>query len=210
MRFRKSIFVGAAEERLENLIKERLSPGADKDEIDGRIWDLFGEEWCIMFTDLSGFSRKSAQFGIIHFLQAIYESEVLLAPVLDKYGGILLQAVGDSFLIMFRNVDKAIIASIEINRVLRDHNKDRPEEEKVLICIGLGFGRVLRLADTQVFGKEVNFAGKLGEDFARAGEILVTHAVKEHAGQVPGISFRPIDRIPSGADKAYSIIYKID
>jgi len=62
----------ASQDRLEKLIEARLQPGADKEAIDRRIWDLFGEEWAIMYTDLAGFSRQVAEFGIIHFLQTIY------------------------------------------------------------------------------------------------------------------------------------------
>src|SRR5512133_3403990 len=58
MRKRFTIGMGASEDRLERLIAERLLPGADKKRIDERIWELFGEEWCVMFTDLSGFSRR--------------------------------------------------------------------------------------------------------------------------------------------------------
>ena len=100
---RRSIFMSASEDRLEALIQERLKPGADKAMIDQRIWDLFGEEWCIMFTDLSGFSRGVAKFGIIHFLQTIQESERLLVPLIDEHDGILLKVEGDSFLVIFRN-----------------------------------------------------------------------------------------------------------
>ena len=32
--------------------------------------------WCVMATDLSGFSRGVAEYGIIHFLQTIFESEL--------------------------------------------------------------------------------------------------------------------------------------
>ena len=63
MSYKKTIQAGASEDRLEKLIQARLRPGADKEAIDRRIWDLFGEEWCVMFTDLSGFSRWVARFG---------------------------------------------------------------------------------------------------------------------------------------------------
>ena len=108
METKRSIFVSASEERLEKLIEARLMPGADKEKIDGRIWDLFGEEWCVMFTDLSGFSRNTAKFGIIHFLQTIHESERLLIPVIEEHDGILLKVEGDSFLVIFRNVAKGV------------------------------------------------------------------------------------------------------
>ena len=47
-----------------------------------------------MFTDLSGFSRNTAKFGIIHFLQTIHEAERLLIPVIEEHDGILLKVEG--------------------------------------------------------------------------------------------------------------------
>jgi len=202
------IGVGASEDRLEKLIQERLIPGADKAKVDKRIWDLFGEEWCVMFTDLSGFSRGVAKFGIIHFLQTIFESERLVIPVIEDYDGILLKAEGDSLLVIFRNVDKAIHCCLKIHEVLIDYNKDKSPEEQVIICIGLGFGKVLRIGDQDVFGSEVNAASKLGEDTAEAWEILVTKSVKEKAEVISGIQFEELKDAPPGADKAYKIILK--
>src|SRR5262245_17649842 len=96
----------ASEDRLEKLIEERLKPGANKEAIDGRIWDLFGETWAVMFTDLSGFSRHVAEFGIIHFLQVIYEAQRLLVPSIDRHDGILLKMEGDSMLVIFRRATR--------------------------------------------------------------------------------------------------------
>ena len=107
MPVRRSILVSASEDRLQKLIAERLEPGADKESIDRRLWDLFGEEWCIMTTDLMGFSRSVARFGIIHYLQTLYESERLLVPIVEQYDDIMLKMEGDSFLVIFRNVRKA-------------------------------------------------------------------------------------------------------
>ena len=207
MAYRQSIFVSASEDRLQKLIEQRLEPGADKQAIDARLWDLFGEEWCMMATDLVGFSRGVARFGIIHFLQTIYESERLLVPVVERNDGIMLKVEGDSFLVIFRNVEKAMAASLEMQRVLREANRSRPEEEQVLLGVGLGYGRVLRIGDADVFGAEVNAAYMLGEDTAKAYEILVTQAVRDAAAGVTGISFEPIPEIPPGAKKAYRVIY---
>ena len=208
MSYRHVIGVGASEDRLEKLIQERLKPGADKDKVDQRIWDLFGEEWCVMFTDLSGFSRGVAKFGIIHFLQTIFESERLLIPVIEDYDGILLKAEGDSLLVIFRNVDKAIHCSLNMHDVLIDYNKDKAPEEQILICIGLGYGKVLCIGDQDVFGAEVNAASKLGEDTAEAWEILVTNNVKNKAEVIPGIQFEELEDAPPGADGAFKIILK--
>ena len=209
MPYKKSILAGASEDRLEKLIQERLKPGADKPAIDKRIWDLFGEEWCVMFTDLSGFSRGVARFGIIHFLQTIHESERLLIPVIENHDGILLKVEGDSFLVIFRSAPKALQAAVQMQRVLKTYNEDRAVEEKVLLCVGLGFGPVLRIGDVDVFGAEVNAASKLGEDVAQAWEILVTGAVRERATGLPEIGFEEIAEVPPGAEKAYRVLYPL-
>ena len=204
---RISILRPASEDRLESLIAARLAPGADKAVIDRRIWDLFGEDWCIMFTDLAGFSRNVARFGIIHFLQTIYESERVCIPVIERHDGILLKSEGDSQLVIFRNVHKAILAAIDMQRALRDYNRDKDDEEKVLLCVGLGFGRVLRIGDSDVFGAEVNAASKLGEDTAKPADILVTEAVRDEAAGMAGIAFEPIPEVPPGAGAAYRLLY---
>ena len=206
---RRSINSGASEDRLEKLIRERLQPGADKTKIDERIWDLFGETWCVMFTDLSGFSRGVAKFGIIHFLQTIHESERILIPIIEDNDGILLKVEGDSFLVIFRNVRKAIQCAITMQRTLKTYNADKADEEKVLLCVGLGFGKMLRIGDSDVFGSEVNAASKLGEDTADAWDILITQVVYERAKESRGISFEELPEPPAGSEKAYKIIYKL-
>lgn len=207
MKYQRSIAVGASEDRLSRLIAERMAPGADKGRIDERIWDLFGEEWAIVFTDLSGFSRNVETFGIIHFLQTIYESERILVPVIDQNDGILLKIEGDSLLIIFKNPMKALKAVAGMQAVCAAYNADKSEEERVLLCAGVGFGRVLRIGDADVFGKEVNSASKLGEDTAEAGEVLVTQGVVDSLPPGTALKFSEITDIPPAVGKAYRFEY---
>ena len=206
MLFRRRVSHSASEDRLEKLIAERLEPAANRDAIDRRIWDLFGEEWCVMSTDLAGFSRRVAEFGIIHFLQTIHESERILVPVIEAHDGILLKVDGDSFLVIFRNIDKALHAAIEMQKTTQRYNQGKTREEHVLLCIGLGSGRVLRIGDADVFGAQVNAASKLGEDIAKAHEILVTRAVRD-GSTLPGLQFQEIDEVPPGAEQAFRLVY---
>ncbi len=206
MNFSQRIKANASEARLQDLVTERLKPGADKDKIDKRIWDLFGEEWAVMFTDLSGFSRKVAKFGIIHFLQTIYESERLLIPVIEDHDGILLKEEGDSLLVVFRNARKAVDCAAAMQKALAVYNADKADEDKVLLCVGVGYGQVLKIGDADVFGHEVNAASKLGEDTAKAGEILITGGVREALkGREDGLSFKPIPELPAGVDSGFKV-----
>jgi class 3 adenylate cyclase len=212
MSFIGRIATSASQERLESLIEERLKPDADKRRIDARIWDLFGEVWAVMFTDLSGFSRRVAEFGIIHFLQTIHEAQRLLVPVIETHDGILLKTEGDSFLVIFRSAVRALECALAMQRTVRDYDREREEAEKVLLCVGLGCGRLLRIGDREVFGAEVNAAAKLGEDTAKAWEILVTGAVRQaaqEAGFPEPVGFQALPDAPPGAEAAYRVTYRL-
>jgi class 3 adenylate cyclase len=65
----------------------------------------------------------------------------------------------------------------------------------------------LRIGDRDVFGREVNAARKLGEDTAEANEILVTEAVRDAAGEIPGVSFEETDITVPGSAKNYHVRY---
>lgn len=208
MMYQRSIAVGASEDRLSRLIEERMEPGADKERIDARIWDLFGEEWAIVFTDLAGFSRKVEAFGIIHFLQTIFESERMLVPIIDEHDGILLKLEGDSMLVIFRNPLKALKAVAGMQAACAEYNADKADEDKVLLCAGVGYGRVLRIGDADVFGKEVNSASKLGEDTAGAGEVLVTQGVVDAVPSGSGLRFSRLENPPAAVGAAYRFEYR--
>jgi class 3 adenylate cyclase len=196
-----------SEVRLWRLIEARTRPGADRAAIDRRIWDLFGAEWAIMFTDLSGFSRQVAAFGIIHFLQIIFEHKRLLLPVVADHDGILIKVEADSLLVIFKRPETALRCAIAMQHACQAYDQGRIPEEQILLCVGLGFGNILRIGDTDLYGAEVNAASKLGEDTAKANEILVSRAVKDAVGDNPGVTYTQVtDAIP-GSPENFRVHY---
>ncbi len=153
------------------------------------------------------FSRHVEKFGIIHFLQTIQESQRLLIPILEDHDGILLKIEGDSYLVIFRNISKALHASVKMQKSLKIYNKKKSKEEQVLLCVGLGYGKVLKIGDTDVFGEEVNAASKLGEDIAKTGEIFVTEAVKENIDIQEKFSFMEVITPTKRNYKTYRLEY---
>ena len=198
--------LSASAERLEAMIASRLAPGADQAEIDARIWDMFGETRAVMFTDLTGFSRRVAEFGIIHFLQIIHESMRLLNPVIESHDGILLKVEGDSLMVLFRNAERAVACAQAMQRVARDYDAAVPPTDRLGLCIGLGFGRMLLIGDQDVYGAEVNAASKLGEDAAKAGQTLATQAVVDACSGRAGLVWRPTGIVPPGASAAFLLV----
>ncbi|MCS6798405.1 MAG: adenylate/guanylate cyclase domain-containing protein [Myxococcota bacterium] len=199
--------VKGSEQRLWSLIEARAVPGADVRRIDQRIWDLFGETWAVLVTDLAGFSRQAAAFGIIHFLQIIHEKRKLLLPVAADHDGIVLKMEADSLMVLFRKAASAVRCAVEMQRVCQRTSERRSPEEQLLLCVGIGYGRVLRVGDTDVWGSEVNAASKLGEDVAKAGEILVTEAVREAAGDLPEVQYVDLGLAVPGSAQNHRVRY---
>jgi len=83
-----------------------------------------------MMTDLTGFSRRVAEYGIINFLQTIYDSERMLLQVIEQHEDFLLKTDGDSLLVIFANRKKALQCAIVMPQVLVPYNEAKVEQEK--------------------------------------------------------------------------------
>ena len=199
--------VKGSEARLWNLIEERTRPGADTAAIDRRIWDLFGERWAIVFTDLAGFSRRVAEFGITHFLQVIHEHQKLLLPIVADHDGLLIKSEADSLLLLFKRASSALDCTIAMQHACQHLSARRQPEERVLLCAGIGDGDILRIGDSDVYGAEVNAASKLGEDTAKANEILATAGAQESLSSRDDVSFEALDVEIPGSAASFRINY---
>ena len=112
--------------------------------------------------------------------------------------------------------------AIAMQHACQNLSARRKPEEQVLLCVGIGFGRVLRVGESDVYGAEVNAASKLGEDTAKAWEILVTGAMRdaieagiERARGEPGhadlgsVGFEELGEAPPGAASAFRVKYRL-
>lgn len=173
---------------LTEFLTARRQPGADRVAIDAAIFARFGRMQAVMFTDLVGFSRLVEAFGIVHFLQLIQESESVFLPLIRQHGGTCLKQEGDSLMAVFDTPAEALATARAMVAATQALNPGRPGEDRIEVCIGLGFGLVLRVGDDEVWGAEVNAASKLGEEMAHGGEILVT---EEFQRALPDQPFEP-------------------
>lgn len=160
-------------EVLANYLSKRSHCTGDRAAIDAAIFSHFGRVQAVMFTDLVGFSRLVETFGILHFLQLIQESEALFLPMIAQHGGSCLKREGDSLLAVFDDPAQALASARAMVAATVALNPPRLPEERIEVCIGLGFGTVLRV-EGDVWGSQVNAASKLGEEMAKGGDILVT------------------------------------
>ena len=168
--------MGRAGDTFRALLEERMEAGADVAAIDERIWKLFGERWCVLFTDMAGFSRRSARAGIVPFLMLIHQMRSIAGPIWERHSGLVLKDIADSQLVLFRDPSAALRACVAVQRAIAAHNEPLAESDRIYLGCGLGWGDVLKLGDSDVYGVEVNLAAKLGEDLAGPYDIFLTPA----------------------------------
>src|SRR4051794_26242182 len=133
----------------------------------------------------------------------------IFVPLIERHDGILLKAEADSLLVIFGSPDPAMACAVAMQKGAMIHNQKVPPEEQVLLCFGLGYGDMLLVGDEDVFGAEVNAASKLGEDTAKAHEILVTEQFREGLTGVGGLEFEKIEFVPPGGTAAYKVGYRL-
>ena len=96
---------------------------------------------------------------------------------------------------------------IKMQALTKEYNLTKTDEEKVLLCVGIGIGKMLRVGDEDVYGKEVNVACKLGEETAKQGNILVTQSVVQQCENFPSETFIKLQGMPNWLGDAYHVLY---
>jgi len=172
-------------DELASILEQRRQPHCDRAALDAAIFARFGRVQAVMFTDLVGFSRVVEAFGIVHFLQLIHESETLFMPIIHQHGGVCIKREGDSLLVVFDTPQQALVTARAMVQATVAVNPGRAPEDRIEVCIGLGYGTVLRIDDKEVWGAEVNAASKLGEDMAKAGEVMATDPLRQALASEP-------------------------
>jgi class 3 adenylate cyclase len=157
-----------------------------------------------MFTDLSGFSRGTEQYGVCHFLQVIHQSLQLYIPIIEDSLGTLLKVEGDSMMVLFRKPANALHCAFEMQHASREYNRGRAEDEKILLSVGLGWGKLLKFGNEDVYGQEVNVAAKLGEDHGVEGQVNVSHEFHLAVADIPQVEFRKLEIRPFGTEAAWA------
>ena len=129
--------------------------------------------------------------------------------LLDEHGAFILKREGDSLMILFRDPGRALDCAVEMQAACQRFSRDKAPEDKVILCLGLSHGPVLRIGSNEAFGEAVNSASKLGEDTAEPHEILVTEEFVDACGGSLSWPLEPIDFVPPGSKGASRVVYDL-
>jgi adenylate cyclase len=160
---------------LDQLLQRRLAHPEASQQVDAEIRRIFARTCAVFILDMAGFSVKTGESGIIPVLATIYRMNQIAMPIVTAHQGSLVKLEADNIFATFPTVDTAIAAALTILREL--------SAVGIQAGIGVGYGEVLLIEDDElkdIYGCEMNFASKLGEDLARSGELLLTEAAFQH------------------------------
>ena len=155
------------------LLARNQTPGLSG-EIDATIRQAFEREVAILVLDMSGFSRLTRQHGILHYLAMIVQMEAAARPAITANGGTTIKQEADNLYAVFNHPTQGVEAARDIFRAFDAINSVMPTERDIYGCIGIGYGPTLVIGEEDLFGDEMNFACRLGEDLAHPAQILLT------------------------------------
>ena len=172
-------------------------------EIDQAVHDRFTRVLAVLVLDMSGFSRLTHRYGIVHFLAMIQRMQELVVPVVTapRFQGRLLKLIADNVYAIFPDAPPALAAAREVQQRLAVANHVLPEDWDLHVSIGIGYGPVLAVGDEDIYGHEMNIASKLGEDVGCGGDILLTPAAFERLP--PDTAAQRCETSISGLDLGY-------
>ncbi len=155
------------------------------------------QELVILFTDIQGYSKKAQFLSPLQLATLLQDYEKILLALMGAHNGELVKRMGDGHLFVFHEPLHAVLASIRLQKSLRRFNRYRDESSRVVIRIGVHFGKVVRKAQGDVLGNTVNIASRL-ESSAQPGSVLVSEQVHEkvkdfiHAREIGRITVKNI------------------
>jgi class 3 adenylate cyclase len=149
---------------------------------DDAVWAEKGVEASVLVTDLSGFTRLTQAYGILHFLSIFRRFTACATPLFEAHHGRLVRHEADDLIGMFDSPRHAIECAIAMMERVTEVNQELAEPDRIGLSIGIEHGRFLAFED-DVYGDPVNLAYKLGEDIAERDELLIGRAAFDLAAK---------------------------
>ena len=131
----------------------------------------------ILSADVKGYSRLMGEDedATVHTIKAYRE---LIAIVINKFRGRVVDSPGDNILSEFASVVDAVRSAVEIQEKLKARNTDLPENRRMEFRIGINLGDVIE-DEGRIYGDGVNIAARI-EGLSHAGGICISRTAYDH------------------------------
>lgn len=129
----------------------------------------------IMFTDISGFTKKTSSQSRTELASMLELHDKLLEPVFERYKGKVIKTIGDAFMVSFDSPTDALLCAMQIQAVIASYNAKAPTGKDIHIKIAVNTGEV-SLRGNDLFGEPVNVCSRV-QHVVPAGEVYFTESV---------------------------------
>ena len=140
----------------------------------------------ILAADVAGYSRLMG-LDEAGTARTLHEHRAAVDPIVARYGGRIVKTTGDGALLEFPSIVAAVDCAVAVQNLMRERNRDVPEELRMLFRIGINLGDVLIDGD-DILGDGVNIAARL-EGIAEPGGICVSDDVFRQVSGKLDVSF---------------------
>ena len=131
-----------------------------------------------MFTDLEGSTEMLTRLGDEENQTLLSSHRKIIREKLEESWDLEVKTTGDGFMIAFYSARKAVTCAVEIQRDLKDFNRQNPDTQ-LKVRIGLNLGEVIK-EDEDYFGSAVVMAARIMDESA-GGQILVSDLLRQVA-----------------------------
>jgi len=135
------------------------------------------QDLTIMVTDMSGFTRLTKTYGILHFLRLVFATRFIMLPAMEKLGGWKIKYEGDNVIAAFPGPHVAVSCIKSCEAEFAKYNQNRKKDFQIHIGFGLDVG-VVKTLGHDIVGAAFDCSFKLAEDMSEDGEVLITERIR--------------------------------
>ncbi|MFC1598491.1 adenylate/guanylate cyclase domain-containing protein [Patescibacteria group bacterium] len=161
----------------------------------------------IMFTDMKGFTARTATHSRKQLHHLLELQDELIKPAIKHYDGTIVKTIGDAFLVTFESPTDGVLCGMKIQENVINHNVRAPSDDQIEVRIAVNSGEV-NIKDDDVFGEPVNIASRI-EAIAEPNEVYFTEAVylSMNKNEIPTaeVGHRKLKGIPEEI-KVYKVV----
>jgi len=162
----------------------------------------------IMFSDIVGSTALYEELGDLRGSELIRTHNEIFRREVAAHRGHEVQTFGDSFMIAFSSVRRAVLCAVALQRAFAAYSEGHPDLP-IKIRIGLHVGEAVR-ESTDFFGKSVILAARISA-LAEGGQILVSSTLHDVAASAGDLRFEPAGERPlkglAGTHRLYELVW---
>ena len=128
------------------------------------------------FLDITGYTRLTQEHGDAAAAQLAEQLGEIVQRTSVGHGGRPVKWLGDGVMLHFPNPGRGVVAALEMVEGVAEAGLPPAH-------VGLHAGPVI-FQEGDYYGQTVNLASRIA-DYARAGEVIVSQTVVDHAGDAP-------------------------